>query len=309
MYPRSRRSAVLALTAAAASWGLGTVVSKHAVAEIPPVTLLTIQLASSLIGLSLLMRGRRLPLRSQTSAPILGRLGLLNPGLAYALGLLGLVHITASLSVLLWALEPLLILVLAALLLHEKIGLPVVALSLTAVSGMALVIYQPDSAGSLIGVALTVAGVACCAVYTIVARHWLGDADSTAQVVLAQQAYGLGLAVFLLGALWTLGIAVVPDHVSVLGWVSAVGSGVLYYAVALWFYLSALREMPASAAASSFYLIPVFGVAGSVLFLGERLDPVQWLGAAVVLAAVFTILRRTSPPEPEVAMVATLSGD
>ena len=67
--------------------------------------------------------------------------------------------------------------------------------------------------------------------------------------------------------------------------------------------------MPASAAASSFYLIPVFGVAGSFVFLGERLDPVQWLGAAVVLAAVFTILRRTSGPEPEAAIVATSSGD
>ena len=62
-------------------------------------------------------------------------------------------------------------------------------------------IYQPDSSGNLVGVALIVAGVACCAVYTIVARRWLGDADSTAQVVLAQEAYPLSLAVFLLAAL------------------------------------------------------------------------------------------------------------
>jgi drug/metabolite transporter (DMT)-like permease len=294
---RSTPSAVLALTTAAASWGFGTVVSKHAVAEIPPITLLCIQLASSLAGLALLMRWRRLPLRSRSASPILGRLGLINPGLAYALGLLGLAQITASLSVLLWALEPLLILVLAAIVLRERITMGFLGLSLVAVVGMTLVLYQPGGTGSLVGVALTVAGVACCAVYTIVARRWLGGADSTAQVILAQQAYALGFGLALLAALGALSGSVLPTRVSPLGWASAIGSGLLYYGVAYWFYLSALRQMPASSAAASFYLIPVFGVAGSLVLLGERLDLLQWIGAAIVLAAVFTVLRQAPGDE------------
>ena len=60
------------------------------------------------------MRRQGISFRSEGS-PLLGRLGLLNPGAAYALSLLGLTTITASLSVLLWALEPLMILFLAAL--------------------------------------------------------------------------------------------------------------------------------------------------------------------------------------------------
>jgi drug/metabolite transporter (DMT)-like permease len=297
----ARRRAVLALTLAAASWGVGTVVSKRAVDEIPPLTLLPIQLAASLIALAILMRLRGLPFRDRSASPVLGRLGLLNPGLAYALSLLGLVHITASMSVLLWAMEPLLILLLAGLLLHERIGPSLVVLSLVAVAGMLLVIYQPDSTGNLLGVALTLAGVACCAVYTIVARRWLGTADSTAPVVAAQQAHALGLALVLVMALWVLGGTVRPDQVTPAGWASAVGSGVLYYGLAYWFYLSALRHVPASFAATSFYLIPLFGVTGAFLLLGERLDPWQWLGAAIVLVAVFAILRRfpegTSEPE------------
>ena len=91
----------------AACWGFGTVISKRAVTEIPPITLLPIQLGSSLLLLAILMRIRSLPFRDPTASPILGRLGILNPGLAYALSLLGLVTITASLSVMLWALEPL----------------------------------------------------------------------------------------------------------------------------------------------------------------------------------------------------------
>jgi drug/metabolite transporter (DMT)-like permease len=291
-YTPARRSAALALTLAAASWGFGTVISKRAVAEIPPLTLLPIQLAVSLLALAVLMRLRGVPLRDRTAAPILGRLGLLNPGLAYALSLLGLVYITASLSVMLWAMEPLLILVLASLVLGERIGPPLVVLSLVAVGGLALVIYEPDGSGSLFGVALTLAGVVCCAVYTIVARRWLGTADATAPVVASQQAHALGLALVVVAGLWVLGGAVWPGGVSPAGWLSAVVSGVLYYGVAYWLYLSALRDVPASFAAASFYLIPLFGVAGGFLFLGERLDPLQWIGAAIVLVAVFAILRR-----------------
>lgn len=45
----------------------------------------------------------------------LSLLGVLNPGLAYALSIAGLAHVTASVSVLLWAIEPILILALAAI--------------------------------------------------------------------------------------------------------------------------------------------------------------------------------------------------
>jgi probable blue pigment (indigoidine) exporter len=292
----SSRRTVLALILAAACWGLGTVVSKRAIAEIPPLTLLPMQLGSSLVALALLMRWRRIPFRDPAGSPVLGRLGVLNPGLAYALSLLGLVHITASLSVMIWALEPLLILFLAAWLLRERIGPSLVALSVVALGGMLLVIYQPGSTGTPLGVALTLAGVACCAVYTVVTRRWIASSDSTAQVVVAQQAYALGLAVVLAAALWLVGGAVRPESVSAAGWASTFGSGVLYYAMAYWLYLSALRHVPASIAAVSFYLIPVFGVAGGFLFLGDRLQPSQWAGVVVVLGAIAVVLWRVRLP-------------
>ena len=66
-HPASHRRAVVSRTLAAAAWGIGTVVSKHAVEEIPPLTLLLVQLAASLIALALLIRLRRLP--SATDPP------------------------------------------------------------------------------------------------------------------------------------------------------------------------------------------------------------------------------------------------
>lgn len=288
----SRRD-YLPLILAAVCWGFGTVISKRAVAEIPPLTLLPIQLGSSLLLLAILMRLRRMPFRDPTASPILGRLGVLNPGLAYALSLLGLATITASLSVMLWALEPLLILMLAAWFLRERVTPALVILSLVAVGGMLLVIYQPGGAGSPIGILLTVAGVVCCAIYTVITRRWLSTADSTAQVVVAQQAYALAFAFLLVTAAWILGGAVRPEAISPIGWASAAGSGVLYYGLAYWLYLTGLRMVPASIAAASFYLIPVFGVAGGFLFLGERLEPSQWVGVAIVLATIAVILRRS----------------
>jgi drug/metabolite transporter (DMT)-like permease len=235
---------------------------------------------------------------------ILGRLGVLNPGLAYALGLLGLVSITASLAVLLWAIEPLLILAMAAWFLHEKVGPSLVAWSLVAVAGLALVIGQPGSSASPVGVVLTVAGVVCCASYTIVTRRFLATAESTTQVIVMQQAHALGFALLVVGGIWVLGGAVWPAGVSAAGWASAVASGILYYGLAYWFYLSGLRQVPASLAAVSFYLIPVFGVVGAYLVLGERLEPAQWVGVGIVLGALLVIARRTSAEPATVALVS-----
>jgi drug/metabolite transporter (DMT)-like permease len=291
--PVARRDLV-ALILAAICWGVGTVVSKFALDEIPPLTLLPIQLAASLVVLGVLMRVQRIPLRGG-GPPLLGRLGLLNPGIAYALSLLGLATITASLSVLLWAFEPLLILVLAAWFLHERITPTFVALSIVAVAGIVLVIYDPATGGGqLIGVALTLAGVACCAAYSVITRRWIPEARETSQVVLAQQAYALALALGLVVVICLAGGTMAPESLTPLGLASAVGSGALYYAGAYWFYLGALRHVPASFAAVSFYLIPIVGLAGGALLLGERLDPRQWLGAIVVLAAVLAIVGRPS---------------
>ena len=44
--------------------------------------------------------------------------------------------------------------------------------------------------------------------------------------------------------------------------------------------------MPASRAGNFFNLIPVFGISIAYLFLGERLNPVQWAGAAIILVSV-----------------------
>lgn len=194
--------------------------------------------------------------------------------------------------------------------LREGVIARLVVLSLLAATGMALVVYHPGIGGEWPGVVLTLAGIALCAAYTVIARRFVAVSDSTSQVVLAQQAYALALAVIAVGAVGWLGGDIAPMLASPVGVLSAVGSGVLYYAAAYWFYLSALRRVPASQAATSFYLIPVFGVTASLLVLGERLDVRQWLGVAIVLLAFVAIARlssRVGVVQP--ALAATRTGD
>ena len=109
------------------------------------------------------------------------------------------------------------------------------------------------------------------------------------------------MAIILSAVAWLVDGGPKLDAVPPSGWVSAIASGILYYGLAYWLYLSALRDVPASTASASFYLIPVFGVAGGVTLLSETLQPSQWLGVAVVMAAIFLIWRRTSAPEPRTA--------
>lgn len=307
--PGVARRDVAALVLAAVCWGTGTVISKAALDEVPPLTLLPIQLGASVAILGILMRRQGVSFR-RGGSPLLGRLGLLNPGLAYALSLIGLTMITASLSVLLWALEPLMIMALAAWFLHERITPAFVVLSLVAVAGFALIVYDPSSGSSqLVGIGLTVAGIACCAVYTVVTRRWIPEARETSQVVIAQQAHALALALVLVVIVGLAGGAIMPTALTPVGLASAVGSGALYYAGAYWFYLGALRHVPASYASVSFYLIPIVGVTAGALLLGERLDVRQWIGAVIVLGAVLAILRlptaanapATESPDPNPA--------
>ena len=99
------------------------------------------QLAVSVAVLIVVVRLRREHLPGGREGRLLGRLGLLNPGLAYALSLVGLTQITASLAVLLWASEPILILTLAAIVLGERIGLTIVAATGVAIIGLLLVVF------------------------------------------------------------------------------------------------------------------------------------------------------------------------
>ena len=293
----ARARPVLMLVGAAACWGIGTVISKHALDDIQPFTLLTVQLLTSTTFLFAVILFQRVRITWTPEMRRLAALGVLNPGLAYALGLIGLTSITASMSVLIWATEPVLIVLLAVLVLHERISAGLGVALGVAVMGVLLVVYQAGAAGTTVGVLLTVAAVGACALYTVIARLLLVD-DASIAVAGVQQAAALAFAIACLFATELFTTHGNPiGSVSAATWLWAALSGLLYYGVAFWLYLTGLAKVTASVAGSFITLVPVFGVAAA-MFIGEQLSARQWIGAAITVGALGIVGTMQSRSQP-----------
>jgi drug/metabolite transporter (DMT)-like permease len=287
------------LILACALWGGATVLSKALLASIPPVALLVLQLAPSATALWLVFCLSNRRAASRSLIPPLVLLGLLNPGISYTLSLMGLAHISASVSTLLWAAEPLMILGLAAIFLREPVTPRLLVVIGAGIFGVSLV---ADALGGFqgnhpTGILLLLSGVLCCAFYTVISRK-LSESIDSLYIVAVQQTAGLAWAVALLLSGTSYGSpADVADVPLDLAAVAAL-SGLLYYAAAYWLYVAALRSVPAAVAGTYFNVIPVFGVTFAFLFLGERLTPIQWAGAAAILVSVFELVRLTGAKRP-----------
>lgn len=282
----------VAIVGACLCWALGTILSKTLLSSFSPVTILVFQLAPSVVALWLAVVATKAPVPPRRLLLPIALLGLLNPGWAYTFSMFGLATTSASVTTLLWAFEPILILGFAWLFLKEPIDRQLAILVAVATAGVLLVsgLLAGDSAIAVdIGSILILAGVLCCAIYTILARGI--DTDPLFTVALQQTvAFGWMLAIWPIELQSTRVTSLGTIPISDIGLI--ILSGLLYYAAAYWLYLQALRTMPASIAGSFFNLIPVFGIVGSFIFLGERLSPLQWCGAVMIIAAAMIVLRR-----------------
>jgi drug/metabolite transporter (DMT)-like permease len=296
--PAERRRATLraslALAGSAACWGLSTVATKGQLAEVPPMPMLAIQLTASVAFLWTAVLVTRTPVRLDRASLRASLSGLLEPGLAHTFGTAGLALTTASTTTLIAATEAPATVLLAWLFLRERIGPKTLLVAAVAGAGVGLVIL-PDldglGGGSLAGDGLVGVATLLAAVYVIVSRRLIGGMGALPLVTLQQTVGLLWSVLALAGAAvlgWApLGLAPLTPRTMAL----AAATGVVQYAIAFWLWLVGLRHLPASRATLFLSLIPVFGVAGGALALGERLGPSQWIGAAVVLAAVQALVR------------------
>jgi len=268
--------------------------SKAALQEVPALTLLVVQLAASTASLWGAVGARRVHVPARARTWQLGLIGLLEPGLANTFGLLGLALTTASMSSLIWASEPILIIGLAWLILRERPSRRFVVLSALAGIGVLLVAgITPGTAGTaaLLGNGLVLVGVSCCALYSVLTRRIVGQLDSVL-LVAVQQTVALAWAVLIWPIALLHGEAAFLSSIRPSMWALAASSGIVYYALAFWFYIVGLKMAPASVAGLFLSLVPIFGIGGAYVFLGEQLSTVQSIGALLVLVSVTGVLRR-----------------
>jgi len=229
---------------AALSWGMSTVISKSALSHFAPIFLLVVQLAASVICLWLVIYARKKPTRpiAWRTVARFASLGLLEPGLAYLLDLLGLEYTQASTATLILSTESLMILALSALLFGERLSVRFLLLSLIAVCGLYLALgtsLADASSGALWGNVLVFAGSASAALYVVLSARIAAVADPIT-IVAWQQTVALVFALVLLPFEWALRPELLSLPTASGPWLLAVASGVVQYALAFSLYMAAL---------------------------------------------------------------------
>jgi drug/metabolite transporter (DMT)-like permease len=272
-----------------ALYGLTIVLSKGVMERIPPLTLLTVQTASSVAFLWAIVWVRRIPVRWSRGTVQAGLAGLLEPGLSYLCGMFGLAMTTASDAALLGTVEPVVTIALAWLLLKEKVSKLLLGLGALACVGV-LFVAVPEGGGamrsSLQGNFLVGLGLVFASLYAIVTGRSIANMSPVVLAAL-QQSAALGLFVIIEVWAWCFqGERLVWQAGMGGSLVIAVLSGAFGYGLAFLLYLAALRYRSASEVSLYLALVPVFGAMAAYVILGERLLPVQGFGGALIVLAV-----------------------
>lgn len=205
--------------------------------------------------------------------------------------MMALQRVEASRAAVVVTTNPVFTTLLAAWLFKEKFNARIALGMVCALTGAATVLthgapWALFTGGIGVGEWLLLGCIASWVAYTLIARALLAGIDSLAATAIT--------SVFGTALLWSVALAVEGAPVaadslaalSVIGWVSmvflAVGSTVLAYA----WYFRGVAVLGAGTAASYISLVPVFGVASSLLVLGESLDASLLIGGALAVAGV-----------------------
>ncbi len=290
----------LALTAALTTWGISFVASKIALESFTVYTLLATRfgLVSCIFLGIMCIRGFPHFTRREHGALLLT--ALFQPGLYFYFETLGLSLTTASKSSLITATIPLVVLSISVALGMERLrpaGLVGIVISLVGVA--MLVMGGRDfswSGGNLMGDAFMFCAVLSAAAYMLLARS-LGKKHSAFEITSMQMLYGTVLFIPLM--LSNMDQMIMPTLS-----IQSVGA-VFFLAVvctigAFFCYNYALANIPASQASMFMNGVPVVTAITAWAVLGEVLTPVQGIGGALVLAAVYLSNRTTSAPVHDV---------
>lgn len=275
-----RAGGPLLMVASAATWAGGLVLTKLAldVTGAAPGSVLVVQLVASVgaLAAACAVTGAGL-----TGAWRHGWVGLLEPGIAYQFALAGLALTSAANASVLGSLEPVMVPLIAWALLRQRPRPRLLVVIAGATAGSVLVSFSADgSSGSWMGDGLVVASVAAAALYVVVASKQVTTV-APLPAALTQQVWALGFVIACQVVLAGPLLSATPGQLVLIA-----AAGILNYALPFWLYLTALTRMPVARAATYLTLIPVFGVLGAVLLLGERLTWLDLVGGVLVVGSL-----------------------
>jgi drug/metabolite transporter (DMT)-like permease len=291
-----RRLAIALMTLAAMSWGLGIVMTKITLEQLGPVDVLGIEVA---VGAAVLSAA--LFLRGNVGVPPAWRgfavLGLLEPGLSYALGDFGLDKTGAADAALLVASESIFAAILARLVLSERLSRRVSVAVGVGFAGSAVLGFGAAGSGgaSVVGDVLVLGSSAAAATYTVAARRIArtGEPDALAVTTIQLVAAAIVCAP-LVAAVAATGHSSFgqADAAHLL---AAVATGFLTTGIPFLLFNIAIRDVDVASGALVLNLVPVIAASLAVALLGEMLTALQLVAGAAVVTAAFGVERAPDP--------------
>jgi drug/metabolite transporter (DMT)-like permease len=286
-FQQSRLADLVPAIVAAAAFAVADVSTKvtlHAEAGV-----LTMALFRGIVGTPLLVAWLFVGLRPVPLAPAQRNVALVI-GVLFAANVFFLFKAIEAMEVpvaiLLYFTYPLLTGLAAAATGMERLGLAGALAALVAFGGLALIVGAHPVGIALAGIAFALAASLSRVVILLITRAWLGGADARLISVWSMLA---ATAVF-------VAAAAVMRHwqppVTALGWYALIGASMAMVVAVLFVFISTARVGPFRTALFM-NLEPLLATAGSAVFLGEVITPLQALGGAVMITALVAFqLRR-----------------
>ncbi len=231
---------------------------------------------------------------------VIGGLGLaITPGLIF----IGLNYTSAVNAGLIFALMPVITLILARFILGEAVGPWQVVGSVVACVGMAIIIVRGDLAVLLrfdfnAGDLFIVAGALCFALYTVLLRRANFDLGRLPLlVVLLAAAATTAFPFYLWEMVHDERTSLNTAGLLALAYIAVPGGALMYY-----LFNRSIEALGASKAGMLLYLQTIFIAVLAYIFLGERLYLYHVLGAGFIMAGVLLVMLLKPRPPVSVAV-------
>ena len=261
-------------------WGLGFTFSKAALGEFPPLLLMGLR-----FSLTALLLVWFVPFPRGEAWRIV-QIAVIGSVLQYGLTFTGLQYLDASTAVLLVQLEVPFGVIMAWAVYRERVGLGKVGGIVIAFAGVAMIAGSPSVDDQWFAVLLVISGAFVWAIAQVMVkslRHTQGFA-LIAWLAAVAGPMMLGASFAIEDGQWqALGQA------TWVGWGTVVYLGVVMTAIGYGTFYRLLALFDVSVVMPYLLLLPVVGVVGSVLILGETLTARVALGGAIVIAGVAMI--------------------
>jgi len=258
-------------------WGTGFVVAKGAISEFPPILLMAFRfLVTSLV----LVWFVKPPIGSLRA---LFLIAIVASAIQYSLTFTGLKGLDAGFAALIVQLEVPFLVILGMVLLGEKPSVRKWIGIIIAFSGVGLLVGKVEFGNAWLSVLLVVLGAFTWAIGQVLVRK-LEDIDGLTTT--AWVAIFATPQLFLMSFLFEKNQLDSALNANISVWLAVLYLGLVMTALGYYFWYTLIRTYQVERVAPFLLLLPVFSLAGGVIFLGEALSIMKVIGGLIVILGV-----------------------